>query len=163
MMVYSAGNGVHGFTLDQTVGEFLLTHPNIRIPARPKFYSVNQGYTAYWAREIQEYTEYLQSNNLSLRYIGSLVADFHRNLLGGGVFYYPADSRDPKKPRGKLRLLYEAAPLAFLAEQAGGAASDGFTRILDIEPQELHQRTPLFIGSTDLVQAAEEYLRGEMP
>jgi fructose-1,6-bisphosphatase I len=160
MMVYSAGNGVHGFTLDQTVGEFLLTHPNIRIPARPKFYSVNQGYTAYWAREIQEYTEYLQSHNLSLRYIGSLVADFHRNLLGGGIFYYPADSRDPKKPRGKLRLLYEGAPLAFLAEQAGGAASDGSMRILDIEPQDLHQRTPLFIGSADLVKAAEEFLRG---
>jgi fructose-1,6-bisphosphatase I len=160
MMVYSAGNGVHGFTLDQTVGEFLLTHPDIRIPARPKFYSVNQGYTAHWAREIQEYTEYLQSQNLSLRYIGSLVADFHRNLLGGGIFYYPADSRDPKKPRGKLRLLYEAAPLAFLAEHAGGAASDGSTRILDIEPRELHQRTPLFIGSTNLVQAAEEFLRG---
>jgi fructose-1,6-bisphosphatase I len=161
MMVYSAGHGTHGFTLDQTVGEFLLTHPDIRIPAKPKFYSVNQGYTAYWVREIQEYTEYLQHSNLSLRYIGSLVADFHRNLLGGGVFYYPADSRDPRKPRGKLRLLYEAAPLAFLAEHAGGAASDGARRILDIEPHDLHQRTPLFIGNADLVRTAEEFLRGE--
>ena len=160
MMVYSAGNGVHGFTLDQTVGEFLLTHPDIRIPSKPKFYSVNQGYTAYWAREIQEFTEYLQTRNLSLRYIGSLVADFHRNLLGGGIFYYPADSRDPKKPRGKLRLLYEAAPLAFLAEHAGGAASDGSMRILDIEPKELHQRTPLFIGNKDLVETAEQFLCG---
>jgi fructose-1,6-bisphosphatase I len=163
MMVYSAGNGVQGFTLDQTVGEFLLTHPDIQMPARARFYSVNQGYYPYWAREIQEYTNYLQAQNLSLRYIGSLVADFHRNLLGGGVFYYPADTRDPGKPHGKLRLLYEAAPLAFLAEQAGGAASDGARPILEIEPSSLHQRTPLFIGDSRLVQAAEAYLRGEMP
>jgi fructose-1,6-bisphosphatase I len=163
MMVYSAGDGVQGFTLDQTVGEFLLTHPNIRIPDKPKFYSVNQGYERYWAREIQEYTHDLQTRNLSARYIGSLVADFHRNLLGGGIFYYPADTRDPKKPRGKLRLLYEAAPLSFLAEQAGGAASDGQQPILDIEPSGLHQRTPLFIGSRDLVELAEAYIRGDMP
>jgi fructose-1,6-bisphosphatase I len=163
MMVYSTGDGVHGFTLDQTVGEFLLTHPNIRIPARPKFYSVNQGYERDWAREIQEYTHYLQSQNLSLRYIGSLVADFHRNLLGGGVFYYPADTRDPAKPRGKLRLLYEAAPLAFLAEEAGGAASDGRRPILDIEPTELHQRTPLYIGDKGLIDLLEEYVEGEKP
>jgi fructose-1,6-bisphosphatase I len=163
MMVYSAGNGVHGFTLDQTVGEFLLTHPNIRIPAKPKFYSVNQGYFRFWAREIQEYTLDLQGRNLSLRYIGSLVADFHRNLLGGGIFYYPADSRDPAKPHGKLRLLYEAAPLAFLAEHAGGAASDGRQPILSIEPTKLHQRTPLFIGNKPLVELAEAYIRGETP
>jgi len=111
MLVYSVGNGVQGFTLDQTVGEFLLTHPSIKIPARPKFYSVNQGYERHWAREIQEFTNDLQTRNLSLRYIGSLVADFHRNLLGGGIFYYPADTRDPKRPHGKLRLLYECAPL----------------------------------------------------
>jgi len=163
MMVYSAGNGVQGFTLDQTVGEFLLTHPNIGIPAKPKFYSVNQGYERYWSREIQEYTNYLQGQNLSLRYIGSLVSDFHRNLLGGGIFYYPADTRDPKKPHGKLRLLYEAAPLAFLAEQAGGGASDGTQPILNIEPKNLHQRTPLFIGSRRLVELAEEFIRGQMP
>jgi fructose-1,6-bisphosphatase I len=163
IMVYSAGNGVHGFTLDQTVGEFLLSHPNIEIPKKPQFYSVNQGYERYWAREIQEYTHALQARNLSMRYIGSLVADFHRNLLGGGIFYYPADTRDPKKPRGKLRLLYEGAPLAFLAEQAGGAASDGTQPILDIQPTELHQRTPLFIGNKELVALAEEYLRGEKP
>jgi fructose-1,6-bisphosphatase I len=163
MMVYSAGNGVHGFTLDQTVGEFLLSHPNIRIPEKPKFYSANQGYERYWAREIQEYTHHLQARNLSLRYIGSLVADFHRNLIGGGVFYYPADSRDPAKPHGKLRLLYEAAPLAFLAEQAGGAASDGTRPILDLQPTGLHQRTPLFIGNKELVTLAEEYIRGEKP
>jgi len=163
MLVYTVGNGVQGFTLDQTVGEFLLTHPNIRFPEKPKFYSVNQGYERYWAREIQEYTNHLQGQNLSLRYIGSLVADFHRNLLGGGIFYYPADSRDPNKPYGKLRLLYEAAPLAFIAEQAGGAASDGTQPILDIEPTELHQRVPLFIGSGELVELAGAFIRGEMP
>lgn len=163
MMVYSAGHGVHGFTLDQSVGEFLLTHPKITLPAEPKFYSVNQGYEKHWAREIQEYTDYLQAKNLSLRYIGSLVADFHRNLLGGGVFYYPADTRDPKLPHGKLRLLYEAAPLAFLTEQAGGAASDGHTPILDIQPTELHQRTPLCIGDKRLVNDMEAFVRGELP
>jgi fructose-1,6-bisphosphatase I len=163
IMVYSAGHGVHGFTLDQTVGEFLLSHPDIQIPQKAKFYSVNQGYERYWAREIQEYTNDLQSQNLSLRYIGSLVADFHRNLLGGGIFYYPADTRDPKKPGGKLRLLYEAAPLAFLAKHAGGTASDGTRPILDLKPTSLHQRTPLFIGNADLVRLAEEYIRGEKP
>lgn len=163
MLVYSAGNGVHGFTLDQTVGEFLLTHPDIRIPSKAKFYSVNQGYERFWVREIQEYIGQLQTMNLSLRYIGSLVSDFHRNLLGGGVFCYPADSRDPNKPHGKLRLLYEAAPLAFLAEHAGGAASDGTQPILDIRPTELHQRTPLFIGNRDLVELAGAYTRGEKP
>jgi fructose-1,6-bisphosphatase I len=163
MMVYSAGNGVHGFTLDQTVGEFLLSHPDIQIPEKPKFYSVNQGYERYWAREIQEYTNDLQTRNLSMRYIGSLVSDFHRNLLGGGIFYYPADTRDPAKPHGKLRLLYEASPLAFLAEHAGGSASDGTQPILNIEPTDLHQRTPLFIGSKDLVSLAEDYIRGAKP
>jgi fructose-1,6-bisphosphatase I len=161
MMVYSAGNGVHGFTLDQTVGEFLLTHPNIRIPEKPKFYSVNQGYERYWAREIQEYTQHLQHMDLKLRYIGSLVSDFHRNLLGGGVFYYPADSRNPNLPQGKLRLLYEGNPLAYLAEQAGGAATDGQQPILDIVPTELHQRTPLFLGNRELVELAGNYIRGE--
>jgi fructose-1,6-bisphosphatase I len=163
MFVYSAGNGVHGFTLDQTVGEFLLTHPHIEMPQAPKFYSVNQGYYRYWAREIQEYTNELQQRDLKLRYIGSLVSDFHRNLLGGGIFYYPADTRDPSKPHGKLRVLYEANPLAFLAEHAGGAASDGTQPILDIEPEDLHQRTPLFIGDKTLVEMAEEYISGGLP
>ncbi len=163
MMVYSAGNGVHGFTLDQTVGEFLLSHRDIKIPEKPRFYSVNQGYERYWAREIQEYTNDLQTRNLSMRYIGSLVSDFHRNLLGGGIFYYPADTRDPAKPHGKLRLLYEAAPLSFLAEHAGGAASDGTQPILDIQPEDLHQRTPLFVGNSELVSLAEDYIRGVKP
>jgi fructose-1,6-bisphosphatase I len=164
IFVYTAGHGVHGFTLDPHVGEFLLSHPNIEIP-RPKYFSVNLGYQTYWSLGVQRYTEYLQGHGggikgLSLRYIGTLVSDFHRNLLAGGVFYYPADSKDPKAPTGKLRLLYEAAPLAFIAEQAGGYASDGNGSILDIEPTSLHQRTPLFIGNRELVEKVEELIRG---
>jgi fructose-1,6-bisphosphatase I len=163
MLVYTTGHGVHGFTLDPSVGEFLLSHPYIKIPA-PKYFSVNLGYQMYWSKGVQRYTEYLQGREggvkgLSLRYIGTLVSDFHRNLLAGGVFYYPADTRDPKAPSGKLRLLYEAAPLAFLAEQAGGYASDGKQPILDIQPASLHQRTPLFIGNRDLVKKVEEFIR----
>jgi fructose-1,6-bisphosphatase I len=164
IFVYTAGHGVHGFTLDPHVGEFLLSHPNIEIP-NPKYFSVNLGYQVYWSLGVQRYTEYLQGHGggikgLSLRYIGTLVSDFHRNLLAGGVFYYPADSKDPKAPSGKLRLLYEAAPLAFIAEQAGGYASDGRGPILDIEPTSLHQRTPLFIGNKELVEKVEELIRG---
>jgi len=164
MFVYTAGHGVHGFTLDSTVGEFLLSHPNIRIPTPPKYFSVNLGYQIYWSKGVQRYTEYLQGHEggvkgLSLRYIGTLVSDFHRNLLAGGVFYYPADCKDPKKPHGKLRLLYECAPLSFIAEQAGGYASDGRQRILDIQPKSLHQRTPLFVGNRDLVEKVEELIR----
>ncbi len=164
MLVYSSGSGVHGFTLDKTIGEFLLSHPDIRIPESAKYYSTNQGYEKYWSEGVKRYTHHLQgmeggSKPLSMRYIGSLVGDFHRNLLEGGVFYYPADTKDPSKPSGKLRLLYEAAPLAFLAEQAGGYASDGKQRILDIIPTSLHQRTPLYIGNRSLVDMAEEYMR----
>ena len=164
MLVYTTGSGVHGFTLDPSVGEFLLTHPNIHIPDMPKYYSTNQGNQKYWSKGVQEYTRSLQGlegndKSLSARYIGSLVGDFHRNLLAGGIFYYPADYKDPKKPTGKLRLLYEAAPLAFIAEQAGGYASDGVQRILDIQPASLHQRTPLFIGNRELVEKAEEYIK----
>jgi fructose-1,6-bisphosphatase I len=160
MLVYSVGSGVHGFTLDPAVGEFLLSHPNIRIPEPPKYFSANVGYQAHWSKGVRTYTDYLNGRSgrrkgLSLRYVGSLVADFHRNLLAGGVFYYPADSQNPDKPQGKLRLLYEAAPLAFLAEQAGGCASDGGCNILDIQPQTLHQRVPLFIGNRELVEEAE--------
>jgi fructose-1,6-bisphosphatase I len=164
MLVYSTGQGVHGFTLDPGIGEFMLSHPNIRIPAKPKYYSVNQGYERYWTPGVQKYTEWLQGENaqrqeLSLRYIGSLVADFHRNLLTGGVFYYPADLKEGKLSKGKLRLLYEAAPLAFLVEQAGGYASNGREPILDLLPTSLHQRTPLYIGNRDLVEKAEEMIR----
>ena len=165
MMVYTTGNGVHGFTLDPGVGEFLLSHPNIRIPAEPKYYSVNQGNEKYWSEGVRRYTHWLQGMDeenprkpLSGRYIGSLVADFHRNLLEGGVFYYPQDYKDPNKPKGKLRLLYEAAPLAFIAEHAGGYASDGQRPILDIVPEALHQRTALFIGNRDLVEMAERFI-----
>lgn len=164
MMVYSTGNGVHGFTLDPRVGEFLLSHPNIKLPAQPKYYSVNQGNQRLWSPGVQRYTEWLQGGfdnqrALSLRYVGSLVADFHRNLLAGGVFYYPVDYKDVGKASGKLRLLYEAAPLSFLVEQAGGYASDGRQSILDIQPTSLHQRTPLFIGDRNLVQKADEFIR----
>ncbi len=163
MFVYTTGDGVQGFTLDPSVGEFLLSHPNIRIPEKARYFSVNLGYRKYWSAGVQRYTDYLQGldgqiKSLSLRYVGSLVADFHRNLLAGGVFYYPADTQDPKKPHGKLRLLYEAAPLAFIAEQAGGYASDGTQNILDKIPSSLHERTPLFIGNRPLVEKAEQFM-----
>jgi fructose-1,6-bisphosphatase I len=163
MFVYTTGHGVHGFTLDPSVGEFLLSHPRIKIPA-PKYFSVNLGYQMYWSKGVQRYTQYLQGREggikgLSLRYIGTLVSDFHRNLLAGGVFYYPADTKDPKKPHGKLRLLYECAPLSFIAEQAGGASSDGRQRVMDISPKSLHQRTPIFVGNRELVEKAEEFIR----
>jgi fructose-1,6-bisphosphatase I len=161
MLVYSTGNGVAGFTLDPSVGEFLLSHPDIRIPERPKYYSANQGYQLNWSEGIQRYTRWIQGEGdgpkgMSLRYIGSLVADFHRNLLAGGIFYYPADQ---KNHRGKLRLAYEANPLAFIAAQAGGYASDGTGPILDKCPTSLHERTPLFIGNRTLVEKAEEFIR----
>jgi fructose-1,6-bisphosphatase I len=164
MLVYTSGSGVHGFTLDPMIGEFLLTHPNIHIPAKPTYYSVNHGNEVYWSKGIIEYTHWLQGMDgdhkpLSSRYIGSLVGDFHRTLLSGGLFYYPADSHDPSKPHGKLRLTYEAAPLAFIAHQAGGYASDGHQDILQIQPTSLHQRTALFIGDKHLVEKAEEYIR----
>ena len=164
MFVYSTGHGVHGFTLDTSIGEFLLSHPNIRFPARPMYYSANLGYTRHWSTGVQKYTGWLQGAepdglSLSLRYIGSLVADFHRNLLTGRVFYYAADSQDAAKPRGKLRLLYEAAPLSYLAEQAGGYGSDGRGSILTLQPDSLHQRVPLFVGSRDLVEMAENFIR----
>jgi fructose-1,6-bisphosphatase I len=166
MLVYSTGRGVNGFTLDPSVGEFLLSHPSIRFPASPHYYSVNQGNEKYWSEGMRAYTAWLQgrdpgSPKLSARYVGSLVADFHRNLLAGGVFYYPADTREAGITHGKLRLLYEAIPLAFLAEQAGGRGSDGSQNILDIAPQSLHQRTPFFVGSLDLVNQAEKYLQKE--
>lgn len=170
MLVYTTGAGVHGFTLDPSIGEFLLSHPNIRIP-RPgqRIYSVNEGNWSRWSDGQRRFIDYLKgidSRNdkpYSSRYIGSLVADFHRTLLYGGIFMYPADA---KSPNGKLRLLYEAAPLALIAEQAGGRGSDGERDILDIQPESLHQRTPLYLGSRELVDLAGEYLardRMEVP
>ena len=165
MMVYTTGQGVHGFTLDPSVGEFLLSHPNIQIPPRGKYYSTNEGNYHYWSEGVRRYVDYLKVSDeatgrpYSGRYIGTLVADFHRNLLAGGIFMYPAATKDPQKPHGKLRLLYEAAPLAFIVEQAGGRASDGTQDILQIQPESLHQRVPLFIGSREDVDEAEQFIR----
>ncbi len=164
MMVYSTGNGVHGFTLDPSVGEFLLSHPNIRIPDKALYYSANQGYEKYWTPGVRGYLHWLQGIHgeghepLGHRYIGSLVADFHRNLLRGGVFFYPGDMQKPNKPYGKMRLMFEAQALAFLADHAGGYASDGIGPILDLQPHSLHQRVPLYIGNRDLVEAAERFI-----
>jgi fructose-1,6-bisphosphatase I len=165
MLVYTTGNGVHGFTLDPMIGEFLLSHPNIRIPDPPKrIYSVNEGNYTGWSPAQQRLVDHIKALDgvnkkpFSSRYIGSLVADFHRNLLYGGLFMYPAD---PRHPNGKLRLLYEAAPLAFICEHAGGRASDGQRDITQIVPRELHQRTPLFIGARPFVDMAERFLREE--
>jgi fructose-1,6-bisphosphatase I len=163
MMVYTTGQGVHGFTFDPTIGEFLLSHPDITTPPVGKYYSVNESYFPRWDPKIQAVikrykgVEGSEGEAKNSRYIGSLVADFHRNLLAGGVFCYPGDR---KSPQGKLRLLYECAPLALICEQAGGYASDGARAILDIEPSSLHQRSPLFIGSRDDVKLAERMLAG---
>jgi fructose-1,6-bisphosphatase I len=162
MMVYTTGNGVSGFTLDPSVGEFLLSHHKIEIPSSGKIFSANVGYWDYWREDTRAYIDYLRAPGdkksvYSCRYIGSLVADFHRTLLYGGVFLYPADTKDPKKPHGKLRLLYECSPLSFVVEQAGGSASTGKKRIMEIVPQELHQRVPLIIGSPEEVALAEEF------
>lgn len=167
MMVYTTGAGVSGFTLDPSVGEFLLSHPHIEIPSRGKIFSANVGYWDYWSQETKNYIDYLRRPDqnkpvYSCRYIGSLVADFHRTLLYGGVFLYPADSKDPKKPHGKLRLLYECSPLAFVCEQAGGAATTGRERIMEIMPQELHQRVPIIIGSPEEVYMAEQFFDGRL-
>ena len=165
MMVYTTGAGVHGFTLDPSIGEFLLSHHDIKIPSPGhRIYSVNEGNYTRWSQGTQRFVDHLKgldgknAKPFSARYIGSLVADFHRNLLYGGIFMYP---RDSKMPEGKLRLLYEAAPLGFICEQAGGRASDGQRSILEIAPTSLHQRTPLIIGSTDLVNLYESYLAEE--
>ena len=165
MMVYTTGQGVHGFTLDPSIGEFLLSHPNIRIPEQGRYLSVNDSYEDLWddgVRSLMRHYKGLEGNHvaLSTRYVGSLVADFHRNLLGGGIFAYPSNR---KSTRGKLRLLYEANPLAFIVEQAGGAATDGTSRILDVLPTELHQRTPLYIGSRNEVELAQRLVARKAP
>lgn len=160
ILVYSTGRSVHGFTLDPTVGEFLLSHPDIRIPEGGAIYSVNEGNTDAWDGETRRLVDSLKGREnpagkpYSSRYIGSLVADFHRNLLYGGIFLYP---RDAKSPNGKLRLLSEAAPISFIAEAAGGKATTGPERVLDIVPKELHQRVPLIVGSPREVTWAERF------
>jgi fructose-1,6-bisphosphatase I len=160
MMVYTSGAGVHGFTLDPSIGEFLLSHPQMRIPDPPKkVYSINEAYYRRWSPEQQRLVTYLKTDGgFGSRYIGSFVADIHRTLLQGGLFMYPADSENP---RGKLRLLYEANPMAMIVEQAGGRASDGKRRLMELYPDTLHQRTPLYMGSHVFVEMAERYLAGK--
>ena len=161
IFVYTAGNGVHGFTLDPSFGEFILSHKNIRTPKKGKIYSINEGNYLYWHPGLKRYIKWLQeedketSRPYTSRYIGSMVSDIHRNLLYGGIYMYPADSRSPN---GKLRLMYECNPMAFIVEQAGGRASNGKQRILDIQPKSLHQRTPIFIGSEEDVLLVEKFL-----
>ncbi|MFM2207495.1 MAG: hypothetical protein RL213_1470 [Bacteroidota bacterium] len=166
MLVYTTGKGVNGFTLDPSIGEFCLSHPDMKCPTYGKLYSINEGNYVHFPDGVKQYIKYCQAIDpaterpYSSRYIGSLVADFHRNLLKGGIFIYPSTHKSPK---GKLRLLYECNPLAFIIEQAGGKASDGFRRILDIQPGSLHQRTPLFIGSYEMVTMAEEFMSRHSP
>lgn len=162
MLVYTTGNGVNGFTYDPSIGVFALSHENIRIPEAGKIYSVNEGQYLKFPQGVKKYIKYCQEDNpaeglpYTSRYIGSLVADFHRNMLKGGIYMYPQGSN---YPQGKLRLLYECNPMAFLTEQAGGLATDGEKRILDIHPAELHQRTPFFAGSKQMVEKVHEFIR----
>ena len=161
MLVYSTGQGVNGFTFDPSIGCFCLSHPDIKIPEQGYCYSVNEGHYLKFPQGVKQYIKYCQAVDeqekrpYTSRYIGSLVADFHRNLLKGGIYMYPSGTNAPK---GKLRLLYECNPIAFLAEQAGGKASTGRTRILDLDPTELHQRTPFYVGSRFMVDKLEEFV-----
>lgn len=166
MLVYTTGKGVNGFTLDPSIGEFCLSHPDMKIPEQGALYSINEGNYKHFPEGVKAYIRYCQEEDkdtkrpYSTRYIGSLVADFHRNLIKGGIYIYPSTG---KAKNGKLRLLYECNPLAFIIEQAGGKASDGFRRIMEIQPESLHQRTPLFIGSKAMVEKAEEMMKVHSP
>jgi fructose-1,6-bisphosphatase I len=161
MLVYTTGKGVNGFTLDPSIGEFCLSHPNMKVPEDGVIYSINEGNYVHFPDGVKKYLKYAQVEDLATnrpytsRYIGSMVADIHRNLIKGGIYIYPTTAASPN---GKLRLLYECNPMAFIIEQAGGVASDGFNRILDIVPTELHQRTSIFIGSPKMVKMAEEMM-----
>lgn len=161
MLVYTTGYGVNGFTLEPSIGEFCLSHPNMRIPEQGKIYSINEGILNGVSAGVRRYVDFCKEENkkdgrpYSARYIGSLVADFHRNLIKGGVYIYPATK---SSPQGKLRLLYECSPLAFIVEQAGGKASDGRNRILHLQPKQLHQRVPLIIGSKAMVEQVEAFI-----
>lgn len=163
MLVYTVGQGIHGFTLEPGIGEYLLSHERIRMPARGKVYGANEGNSHKWTTGMKKYMDYLKipdtatGRPYSGRYSACLVADVHRILLGGGIYLYPSELG---KPEGKLRLLYEANPLAWVVEQAGGRASTGTMRILDVEAKQLHQRVPLIIGSADDVLEAEEFIQG---
>jgi len=154
MLVYTTGFGVHGFTYEVGLGEYFLSHPNMKMPKDGKIYSINEGAALSFSPEVERYIRYCKERNYTARYIGSLVADFHRNLLKGGIYIYPASRSNPK---GKLRLMYECNALAYIAEQAGGRATDGHQRILDIQPKTLHQRTEFFVGSANMVAKATGY------
>ncbi|AHG72465.1 class 1 fructose-bisphosphatase [Mannheimia varigena] len=162
MLVYTTGNGVNGFTYDPSLGLFILSHPDLKTPTEGKYYSINEGQYVTFPQGVKRFIKYCQETDeatkrpYSSRYIGSLVSDFHRNLLKGGIYIYPTSTVYPK---GKLRLLYECNPIAFLAEQAGGMATDGFNPILDIKPTELHQRVPFFVGSSSMVKQAGEFMQ----
>ncbi len=160
MLVYSTGHGVNGFTLNPAIGAFYLSHPNMKLPEIGSIYSVNEGNYVHFPQGVKNYIKYCQVEKddrpYTSRYIGSLVSDFHRNLIKGGIYIYPSTA---KNPNGKLRLLYECNPMAYIAEQAGGKSSDGFVNILDIEPTELHQRVPFFCGSKKMVEKLEEFMR----
>lgn len=164
MMVYTTGEGVYGFTLDPTIGEFLLSHPDMKIPKKGNIYSINEGNYKYWKNGVKKYIKYLQEEDsatgrpYSARYIGSMVADVHRTLIYGGIFMYPYDSRHKN---GKLRLMYECNPMAFIVEAAGGRASTGRGRVMDVIPQRLHERVPIFIGSEDDVKMVEKFIAKE--
>jgi fructose-1,6-bisphosphatase I len=153
MLVYTTGFGVHGFTYEPTLGEYFLSHPDMTMPEDGRIYSVNEGLSNSFSPTVRNYLQYCKDQNYTARYIGSLVADFHRNMLKGGIYIYPSTSKDRN---GKLRLMYECNALAFIAEQAGGSATNGTSRILDIQPERLHQRTPFFVGSKNMVKKATE-------
>jgi fructose-1,6-bisphosphatase I len=154
MLVYTTGHGVNGFTYESTLGEYVLSHPDMTIPEKGKIYSINEGLANSFTPAVKAYIQHCKDENYTARYIGSLVADFHRNLLKGGIYIYPITDKDKN---GKLRLMYECNALAFLAEQAGGKATDGKYRILEIEPKSLHQRTPFYVGSKAMVEKAESF------
>ncbi len=160
MLVYTTGHGVNGFTLNPALGTFYLSHPNMEFPEDGNIYSVNEGNYTHFPQGVKNYIKYCQAEGegrpYTSRYIGSLVSDFHRNMIKGGIYFYPKSS---KNEAGKLRLLYECNPMAFLAEQANGKASDGHMRIMNIDPKELHQRIPFFAGSTKMVEKAEEFMK----
>jgi fructose-1,6-bisphosphatase I len=154
MLVYTTGYGVNGFTYEPTLGEYFLSHPDMKVPSDGKIYSINEGLSNLFEEPVSQYVQFCKDKNYTARYIGSLVADFHRNMLKGGIYIYPATKKDV---HGKLRLMYECNALAFIAEQAGGKASDGKSRILDIAPKDLHQRTALYVGSKNMVEKAESF------
>lgn len=160
MLVYTTGHGVNGFTLNPALGSWYLSHPNMKYPENGRIYSINEGNYVHFPQGVKDYIKYCQEEKddrpYTSRYIGSMVSDIHRNMIKGGIFMYPQFS---KASKGKLRLLYECNPIAFITEQAGGKASDGFQRIMDIEPDELHQRSPFFCGSKKMVEKAEEFMR----